>query len=191
MKYNINLVGKKAPNIIDKIIYFFLNYFRYILVFTQLTVLAVFFFRFTVDESIIDLKDSIAQKKAIVQVVQPLLAEAKKINDQAKESTSIVDDQKQTLSSLNYILSIFPATIFLSRLTYEEGLFLLTGTATDPKQLQYFYNRLKKERQFALVDLSNVKRDENGYTFSLQISKNADAGKKAVGGKSVRQPVKP
>lgn len=190
MKYNINLAGKKAPNVIDKIVYFFLNYLRYILVFTQLTVLAVFFFRFTVDENIIDLKDSIAQKKAIVQVVQPLLAEAKKINDQAKESTDIVDEQKETLSSINYILSIFPESISLNRLTYEEGLFRLTGTALDPKQLQFFYNRLKKERQFALVDLSNVKRDENGYAFTMEISKDPNAGKTVPGAKPITQPAR-
>lgn len=190
MKYNINLVGKKAPNVIDKIVYFFLNYLRYILVFTQLTVLAVFFFRFTVDENIIDLKDSIAQKKAIVQVVQPLLAEAKKINDQAKESTTIVDDQKETLASLNYILSIFPETVSLSRLTYEDELFRLTGTALDPKQLQYFYNRLKKEQQFALINLSNVRRDENGYAFTMDLSKNPNAGKTVPGVKPITQPVK-
>ena len=176
MKYHINLVGRKEMNVLDKIVYFFLNYLRYILVFTQLTVLAVFFFRFTVDENIIDLKDSIAQKKAIVEVVQPLLAEAKKLNDQAKNSKEIIDNQEEMLSSLHYILSIFPDNLFLQRLTYEKNTYQLTGTTFDPKQLQLFYNRVKKEGQFPLTNLSNVKRDEDGYSFTLSLSKTTGTG---------------
>ncbi len=173
MRYNINLVGSKQPNVVDKAVYFLLHYLRYILVFTQFIVLVVFFFRFTVDETIIDLKDSIGQKKAILQVVQPILAEAKRINDKAEESKVIVDDQEELLTSIKYVLSIFPESLVLERLELEEGALILNGVALDPRQLQLFYNKLKKERRFAQVTLDNVKRQENGYLFTMQLSNQA------------------
>lgn len=167
MKYNINLVGKKQPNFIDKIVFFFLNYLRYVLVFTQLIVLMVFFFRFTVDESIIDLKDSIAQKKAIIDVVQPVLAEAKKINDRAKESTQILTDQQKLIALIKYLLSVFPETVNLDRMSFDEGKLTLTGSSANPKHLQLFYARLKKDNMFLNVELKNVKRGEFGYSFTI------------------------
>jgi Tfp pilus assembly protein PilN len=169
MKYNINLAGKKPPNIIDKAVYFLLHYLRYILVFTQLIVLLVFFFRFSIDESIIDLKDSIAQKKAIIEVVQPILAEAKKIDDKAKESQKIIGDQQEFLSAIQYVLSIFPETLVLNSMEYDDGKLTLSGVALDPRHLQLFYTRLKKENKFPLVELQNVKRDEKGYLFTFNI----------------------
>ncbi len=178
MKYNINLVGTKQPNLIDKTVYFLLHYIRYILVFTQFIVLAVFFFRFTVDEKIIDLKDSIGQKKAILEVAQPILAEAKRINDKAEESQVIVDDQEKFLSSIKYVLSIFPEALQLERFELEEDKLLLSGVATDPRQLQLFYERLQKEGRFGVVVLSNVKRQETGYQFLLEL------------GEEVKKPVK-
>ncbi|OGK17976.1 hypothetical protein A3G67_04665 [Candidatus Roizmanbacteria bacterium RIFCSPLOWO2_12_FULL_40_12] len=169
MKYNINLAGKKQPNIVDKIVYFFLHYLRYILVFTQLIVLVVFFFRFSVDETIIDLRDSIGQKRAIIEVVQPILAEAKKINDQAAESKQILKDQDNLLSSVRYILSIFPEALVLDHMVFDEGKLTLTGVALNPQHLQLFYNRLKKENKFPSVALVNVKRGESGYSFTIEL----------------------
>lgn len=169
MKYNVNLAGRKEPNVADKTVFFLLHYLRYILVITQFVVLLVFFFRFTVDETIIDLKDALGQKKAIIEVVQPILAEAKRINDQAKESDAIIDEQEMLMASIKYILSIFPESLVLDRMEYTEGKILLSGTALNPRHLQLFYNRLKQESKFTSVELKNVKRDFGGYAFEFEL----------------------
>ncbi|QQR63494.1 hypothetical protein IPH70_03205 [Candidatus Roizmanbacteria bacterium] len=83
MTYKINLLSKQEMSLIDKTLYFFLNYLRYILVFTQIIVIGVLFYRFRIDQNIIDLKDSLDQKKEIVQAVKPLLDEAEKVNNQS------------------------------------------------------------------------------------------------------------
>ena len=73
MKYQINLLQEKEKDISGKIIYFALHYLRYILVVTQIVVIAVFFYRFKIDQEVIDLRDELKQKQEIVQVSSPLL----------------------------------------------------------------------------------------------------------------------
>lgn len=80
MKYRINLLPQKETPLTEKIVYFALNYLRYIIVITQLVVIAVFFYRFQIDQKIIDLKESVDQKKEILQIVLPLLNQASNID---------------------------------------------------------------------------------------------------------------
>ena len=68
MKYKINLLLPKEKNWLDKVIYFGLNYLRYILVITQTVIIMVFFYRFKIDQEIVDLKDAVKQKQEIIIV---------------------------------------------------------------------------------------------------------------------------
>lgn len=169
MKYNINLIGKRRESFFDKALYFFLNYLRYILVITQLVVIGVLFYRFRVDQNIIDLKESIDQKKEIIQVVKPILAESEKIYNKINTVKSVISNQNIFFDTVNYILSIFPESLFLDNLTIEEKKIKLEGLATDPKQLQLFYYKLKNEGKFSSVDLGDIRRTENGYSFSISL----------------------
>ncbi|MBI2051869.1 PilN domain-containing protein [Candidatus Roizmanbacteria bacterium] len=169
MKYNINLLGKKKPSLADRVVHFLLNYLRYILVITQLVVLGVFFYRFTVDESIVDLRESIEQKRAIIQVVQPLLAEANKINTQAQDSKKILNTQGNFLASFRYVLSLFPQNLVLRKLTISQDKIMLNGIALTPKDLQLFYRKLKKDNRFSRIDLSNIEKKEGVFTFRLEL----------------------
>ncbi len=169
MKYKINLIGKKSTSFFDKVLYFFLNYLRYVLVITQLVVIGVLFFRFRIDQNIIDLKDSIDQKKEIVSVVKPILAETEKIKTREDTIRSILKDQDAFSNSLNYVFSLFPETATLTQVQAEEDSLLFIGVASNPQHLQAFYKRLKEEKKFAQTSLTDIKRVETGYNFTLNL----------------------
>ncbi|MBI1862699.1 hypothetical protein HYS00_01120 [Candidatus Microgenomates bacterium] len=116
MKNHINLVSRREMSVVDKTLYFLMHYVRYILVITQLTVIAVLFFRFKIDQSIIDLKDSIDQKREIIKVFQPSFKEAEKVNTQLTDVQKIVNEQNLQNQSIEYIMSRFPQDVFLRRL---------------------------------------------------------------------------
>jgi len=86
MKYQINLLPKKEKDFVDRGIYFALHYLRYVLVLTQIVVIAVFFYRFQIDQEIIDLKDELTQKQEIVAVSAPLLSEAQVVDVKTKQT---------------------------------------------------------------------------------------------------------
>lgn len=167
MTYKINLLSKKDVSLIDKTLYFFLNYLRYILVFTQIIVIGVLFFRFRIDQNIIDLKDSLDQKKEIVEAVTPLLDEAERVNNQSVAIRKVAAKQDLQLSALNYILSVFPESVVLTTLNINDVTYTLKGTSTDPRQLQLFYARLQTDKRFKTISLSNIRRVNEGYVFDL------------------------
>jgi Tfp pilus assembly protein PilN len=167
MKYRINLLNKKEITFIDRLTYFGLNYLRYIIIITQLVVIGVFFYRFQVDQQIIDLREEVDQKREIVRLVLPLLQEASKIDKKTTEVEKIITNQKQLSSMTNYLLSIFPETITLTNLDIKQDSINLTGNAADPRHLQAFYTLLKKDKKFADITLQNVQKIDTGYSFIL------------------------
>lgn len=162
---------KKEISLIDRLTFFGLNYLRYIIVITQLIVIGVFFYRFQIDQRIIDLKESVEQKKEIVKIVLPLLNEAAKID----KKTTIIEDtlleQEKFGGMLNYFISSFPETVTLTNMEIKKGSIKVIGDATDAKHLQSFYTTLKKENKFKTVNLQSIKRTEAGYNFILFLDK--------------------
>lgn len=171
MRYKINLMHKKEISLIDRITFFGLNYLRYIIVITQLIVIGVFFYRFQIDQRIIDLKESVEQKKEIVKIVLPLLNEAAKID----KKTSIIDEtllqQRKFGGMVDYFIASFPETVTLTNMEIKGGAIKIMGDASDAKHLQSFYTTLKKENKFKTVDLKSIKRTETGYNFVLLLDK--------------------
>jgi len=171
MRYKINLMHKKEISLIDRMTFFGLNYLRYIIVITQLIVIGVFFYRFQIDQRIIDLKESVEQKKEIVKIVLPLLNEAAKID----KKTSIIDEtllqQEKFSGMLEYFIASFPETVILTNLEIKDGAIKIMGDASNAKDLQSFYATLKKENKFKTVSLQNIKRTETGYNFILLLDK--------------------
>ncbi len=171
MKYKINLLPEKESSLIDKIMYFSLNYLRYIIVITQLVVIGVFFYRFQIDQRIIDLKESVEQKKEIVQIVLPLLQEASRIDQKSNEINVVLKKQLRFDGMIKYFLSIFPETITLTRLDSTEDSLKITGNASDAKHLQAFFSLLKKDNKFSNVEFSSIKKTDAGYLFIMLLDK--------------------
>ena len=142
MKYKINLMPKKGTSLMEKVFYFALNYLRYIIVITQLVVIGVFFYRFQIDQKIIDLKEAVNQKKEIVSIVLPLLNEANRIDKKTIEIEKIINKQNSFSSMMSYLLSVFPETATLTSFESNDDSLKIAGIASNPKHLQSFYNLL-------------------------------------------------
>lgn len=170
MKYSINLLSEKEKPLLDRVMYFFLNYLRYIIIITQLVVIGVFFYRFQIDQRIVDLKESVDQKKEIVQVVLPLLQQAEIIDQRSSETKKIFKKQQQLNSMMQYFLSQFPSNIKLINLEINPNSLKATGNSFDARQLQSFYTVLKKDNKFTDVQLLNLRKTEFGYSFVLSLN---------------------
>lgn len=169
MRYKINLLDKKETSLVDKLTFFGLNYLRYIIVITQLVVIGVFFYRFQIDQSIIDLKDAVDQKKEIVQIVLPLLNEAAKIDKKTLIIQQTLAKQKNFNSMLDYFTGAFPATINLSSLEIKGQSMTVTGDASNAQHLESFYFLLKKDNRFKNVKFKSIKKTETGYNFIMSL----------------------
>jgi Tfp pilus assembly protein PilN len=171
MKYKINLLEKKETSLLDKLTFFGLNYLRYIIVITQMVVIGVFFYRFQIDQSIIDLKEGVDQKKEIVQIVLPLLNEAAKIDKKTFIIEKTITKQKNFSTMLDYFIDSFPETITLTNMEIKNESIKISGDANNAKHLQAFYLLLKNDKKFKEVIFQNIKKTETGYNFVLFLDK--------------------
>lgn len=169
MRYKINLFPPPKLSIIDKAVFFSYNYLRYILVITQLVVLGVFTYRFTVDQEIVDLKDKLRHKQGIVKISSPLLNHAALVDERMRNIKSVITKQDEFNEMVYYYLGLFPASFNANRITLSQNEIYLEGTTNDVLILQSFYNRLKKEDRFEMYELSNLQRKDVGYTFVLTV----------------------
>lgn len=166
-KYQINLIQQKKKDFADTIIYFFLHYLRYIIVLTQIVVIGVFFFRFQVDQEIIDLKESIDQKQEIVQVTKPLIAEARAIDAKIKVVKKILKSQETFLKNMNYVFATIPQGIVLNKFEINEGAITFTGTTNNIPLIKAFSETLKKSGTFKMVTMTDLIKGAGGYSFSV------------------------
>ncbi len=174
MKYQINLLKQKDKDFTQRVIYFALHYLRYILVLTQIVVIAVFFYRFKIDQEVIDLKEELNQKKEIVAISQPLLSEAKQIDTSMKHIGEII--KRQTLSDkmLLYFLSTFPKQLKAQRLVLNQNSIILEVATRDPQIIKRYYDRLTTERIFKKITLSGVRKIDYNFYSQFSLSEFSD-----------------
>lgn len=170
MKYKINLLTQKKETLLDRVIYFALNYLRYILVITQIVVIIVFFIKFKIDQDIIDLKEAVSQKEEIINVSRPLLDEAKIIDKKTKEVKLIADEQDTFLASTSYIFSVFPKELFLDKLSISGAQTTLAGLSANPNAIRAFLNRLQADARYKTTTLKSIKKADDGLHFVFELN---------------------
>lgn len=165
----INLLPQKKKKLVDKLIFFGLHYFRYIIVITQIAVISVFFFRFYIDQQIIDYKESFAQKQQILTLTKPLVIEASEISKKTAEASKIIEDQNYRLGTINYIFSNVPTGLSISSFTWDSKIDI-KGEAITPSLVQAMQNRLSKSGHFKEVSVVDIaKNDLGSFNYSLLI----------------------
>ena len=169
-KIRINLLPKKERNIVDRLMYFLLHYFRYVVVLTQIVVISVFFARFKLDQDIIDNKESFMQKQEIMDAAEPLIADAKLIAEKERQIERIIDQQNKLSSTTTTLLSLVPNGVTLLSFGISDGEVMLEGETGSVDLISKFYNKLKKRDEFGLVDLVSVDGTAvDGFKFSMEI----------------------
>lgn len=163
MRYQINLLQEKEKDISGKIIYFALHYLRYILVLTQIVVIAVFFYRFRIDQEVIDLRDELMQKEEIVEVSNSLLQEASGVDIKTREIRDILVKQDSFQQMYAYFLSVFPSDLSIDRLQITENSMEFEAVTGNPAIVKNFLARLNSDKAFATIELGSIRREESQF----------------------------
>jgi hypothetical protein len=170
MKYRINLLQEKEKDISGKVIYFALHYLRYILVVTQIVVIAVFFYRFKIDQEVIDLRDELQQKQEIVQVSSPLLKEAQGVDLKTREITTVLQKQESFNQMLTYFLSVFPSKMNVKQININEIGFDFEGITNDPQVIKLFLDKLRADKAFKIIELGSIRRQEDNFYCPFKLA---------------------
>lgn len=176
MKYYINLFPAKEKDVVDRALFFAFHYLRYILVITQFVVICVFFFRFKVDQEIVDLKDGLRQKQQIVEATKGLLEEVEYLERKTNQVGDIIKAQDDFQEMFSYFLSGLPPAIILTSVSVERGKISCTGYSLDPAAIRDYERQLQDERRFSEISLTGVRKTDQGFSFSLVLNNYVGTG---------------
>lgn len=174
MKYSINLFPEKEKDAVDKVMYFAFHYLRYILVITQFVVICVFFFRFKVDQEIVDLKDGLQQKRQIIESTQSLLDEVAYLEAKTKSIGGIMKKQENFNAMYNYFVGSIPIDMVITTLSFKYGTISCDGYSVNPATIQAFKAQMLAEKRFKVVNLESVRKTATGFAFTFKLEEFMD-----------------
>lgn len=170
MKYLINLFPERDKNVSEKIIYFAFHYLRYILVITQFVAICVFFFRFKVDQEIVDLKDKLNQKQSIVTATSDLVGRVQEIDTKMKQVQLVLDEQEVFQSKYSYTLSQISPEIRIDNFVMGADAVDIDGSSATVDPIKTMYDALQADQKYKVIDLSTIEKGEEGFSFSLHLA---------------------
>ncbi len=168
-KHVINLLPEKDKGFTEKILYFALHYLRYIVVITQIVVISVFFFRFTIDQQIVDLKERVNQKQEIIKLTRPIEVEAVEVSEKMEYVKKQLTMQSAFQERLDVIFSIVPKEIILFDFNVVEKNISFKGRSTTIDAIKYLNSTLQKKKIFKAVRIDTVVKGKDGFVFSMVI----------------------
>lgn len=170
MKYLINLFPKPQQNTSEKIIYFATHYLRYVLVITQFVAICVFFFRFKVDQEIVDLRDRLDQKESILSATDELVSRVQELDNKMSNVKVIMQDQDIFKSEYTYFFSTLPPAIVITDLHVSSSGISINGISESIEPIRVLNDKLNKDGRYAKADLLNIEKNEQGFAFNMQLS---------------------
>ncbi len=167
---SINLAPRKKQQLSDRLLYFVLNYFRYIIILTQIVVIGVFFYRLMQDQKIVKLEQDVKHDQRILLIMGGLVDEAQALEKKTEKLEVFIDGQELFKKRLMYIFSSTPEDITISRMSVNEEYIQINGVATNYIYIRSFNEKMKKSKYFMgseIVELS--RKSDVEYTFQLSI----------------------
>ncbi|OGK39808.1 hypothetical protein A3F34_01080 [Candidatus Roizmanbacteria bacterium RIFCSPHIGHO2_12_FULL_44_10] len=166
----INLLPKREKRVTDKLLYFLLHYFRYVIVVTQIVVIGVFFYRFSEDQKIIDQKESFKQKQQILNITLPLVEEAEAVQRKTLQIDELLSNQDTFIERFDYVISVVPQDIVLIGFEVGETAIKLNGTSQGLLSVRSLNKRLQQRKEFSNARIITVERNDiGGFLFSISI----------------------
>lgn len=165
----INLLPEKGKGFVEKILYFALHYLRYIIVITQIVVISVFFYRFSIDQQIVDLKEKVNQKQEMIKITTPIVVEAKEVAGKMGYIKKQLIAQKQFLEYIDNVFATIPKEISLFDFQVSEKNVQFRGQATSIAAVRYLHAILQKKPGFKKVQIDTVVKNQDGFIFSMVI----------------------
>ncbi|MBI2611802.1 PilN domain-containing protein [Candidatus Gottesmanbacteria bacterium] len=171
----INLLSREdfESTFLGQFLHWALSYGRYIIIFTQIIVLSVFFSRFILDREHIDLKESVEQKQALIQSISDVENEIRKIQDRLKKIKDIDTIQTVPLNVINFIQNITPLDIFFTQVTLGKDSIKLIGVSRNLGSLSSLLYQLKRSNKFSEITLDEIVRNsDSSVEFSIGVEFN-------------------
>lgn len=176
-KIKINLLAQKEADFPKKFSYFLYHYLRYVIIITAIVVICVFFYRYTIDQKVIDLKEKVNSMEAIMKATNSQVSRFEAVSQKMKEIAIRINDQKSFSNNVEYVLSIIPQRIIIKEFIFDNRSITINGISSDYITIKVFHSKLQKEVRFKNADIKFKKASIDkiaktllGFEFSISIT---------------------
>lgn len=143
---------------------------RYIVLLTELVVIAAFLSRFKLDRDYADLKDRIDNKRMLLMSLTETERRFRETQDRLSVAGKIIENQLVAAPRIEEVMSKVPKEVFLTDLTVSGKEMVLTGETDRTDGFGVFLSRLMRSRDWKSVSVTKLIADEGtGIKFIISL----------------------
>jgi len=174
-RFRINLLVKKERRVLNEAITYLNSYAKYVIVLTQIVVLVVFFIKIILDQTVIDLKETIDQKNQIILTAQEMIDNNNLLAKKLIEIDKVLQTNDFRYKTLSTTLKNIPSSISIKTISMREDRLTLEGIGSDPVDIQRLQNRLSSKLT-SKVTVVSITKEVDRYVFQLDIRNEETSG---------------
>lgn len=166
---SINLV-KKPENVVDRFINWTLTVGRLVVIVTEVIALAAFLYRFSLDRQLIDLRTTIRQKQAVIELLkdnenvyrnlQNRLAVASNFGGQGKDKVAVTSD----------LISFAPPGLVFNNINIQDERVRVNVNVNTVSVLSSFVNSLKTYDSIESVSIDKIENRPSSSVITVSIT---------------------
>lgn len=174
------LPDKDNPNSLSgRLLAWISNVGRYVIVFTELIIIGIFFSRFSLDRTNSDLSEAIRQKRAMLNSTRQFEKDYGILQEKIKTIKNFNEEDNDYGNKIIYLADRTPSDIIYENLSLNKVNGVLTASlsliAYSEKSLVDFITNLSVENEnnpINSIDIKNIekKAKENKYNITLQLA---------------------
>jgi Tfp pilus assembly protein PilN len=168
----INLLPQEglSATIQGRVLLWLLSTFRYIVIVTELFVVAAFIARFWLDAKNTNLSDEIQQNKAVIESYQDFENEFKSVQKRLKIYNTYTQNRGKIADLISAVITSKPPEITYSTITADETGMKIGAKSLSEIGIQQFLVNLKANKKFASVSLGNISTNEGEYAYTFDVT---------------------
>ncbi len=129
---------------------------KWAVILTQLVVMGVFLYRFTLDRKLTDLRKEIASQVAVIKSYEQVERQYTLAQKQLSTAKTATKSQELALSALTNLSRITPGDIWFDRITLSPTNISLTAYAASLPAFGQFLTSIQTDPQFAGVRIGKI-----------------------------------
>ena len=174
-QFRFNLLIKKEKAVFAEAVSFLNSYAKYVIVLTQIMVLVVFFVKIILDQTVIDLKETIDQKNQIILTAKEMIDNNNVLARKLAEVALILETNDYRYQTLSSILTHVPDSIKVNSIRLQKQEIVLDGESSNANDIQRMQLKLS-ETINQPVSIKQLNKKQNVFYFKLKITNENKKG---------------
>ena len=170
-KDQINLLPQEGLSATTggRILLWLLSTFRFIVIITELFVVAAFVSRFWLDAKNTDLTEKIQNNKLVIESFQNLEKEFKNIQERLTIYTFYSKDKGKITEAIKSVISSKPPEVTFSSITAGENDIKIGAKSVSELGIQQFVVNLNSNEKIENIKLGDISTTEGEFSFMFDI----------------------